>query len=243
MLSYKELIQLLLIVIVIGLPPYLVAVKTFKGQNPVIFAILSIIYWSGTIYTQQIIPFVLIIILLIKNIRDKRVQRDFRDTIQRERFTFKDFITISVVTILIRFPIGFINVFYVLVVDYLGFNIQQQEVVDIFVNSQSNLLNTFLILLVVIVAPLNEEFSMRHWLYGDMLSPRTGSIVAALISSSLFTLLHYNIAGIPTFFILGMYACYVYYRKGLWGAVTVHFTFNLSSVVLLMFTKHLLPLG
>ena len=243
MLSFKELIQLLLIVVVIGLPPYLIGLKMFQGLNPAILIGLSIVYWGGTIYTQQVVPFILILFILFQDGRNKRTMEDYEGLIQKERFRFKDFISISVLTILLRFPIGIINIIYVLIVEKIGINIQQQEVVDIFVNSQDNLLNTFLVLLVVMVAPLNEEFSMRHWLYGNMLSPKIGGILAAIISSSLFTLLHYTVAGIPTFFILGLFACYIYYRKGLWGAVTVHFTFNFSSMVLLMLVKHLIPIG
>ena len=53
MLSFKELIQLLLIVVVIGLPPYLIGLKMFQGLNPAILIGLSIVYWGGTIYTSR----------------------------------------------------------------------------------------------------------------------------------------------------------------------------------------------
>jgi membrane protease YdiL (CAAX protease family) len=243
MYSIKEVLQLLLIVIVIGLPPYLIALKTFRNLKLITIIILSIIYWGGTIYTQQVIPFILILILLIVNSRNKKIMEEYEPSIVNKKFTLKDFILIAGATILIRFPIGIINIFYVLLVDLIGINVQSQEVVDIFVNSQNNMLNILIILLVVIVAPLNEEFSMRYWLFGKVLSPRAGAIIAALISSGLFTLLHYNIAGVPTFFVLGLYACYIYYRKGFWGAVTVHFIFNLSSVLLLMLTKLIIPIA
>lgn len=241
--SIKEILQLILIVIVIGLPPYLIALKTFRNLKLIYIILLSIIYWSGTIYTQQILPFILIIIILIIDYRNNKLMEEYESIVENKTFTLRDFVIIAGITILIRFPIGIINIFYVLFVDLIGINVQSQQVVDIFVNSQNNMLNILIVLLVIIVAPINEEFSMRYWLFGKMLSPRTGTIIAALISSSLFTLLHYNIAGVPTFFILGLYACYVYQRKGLWGAVTVHFIFNLSSVLLLMLTKFLIPLA
>ena len=52
---------------------------------------------------------------------------DYEGLIQKERFRFKDFISISVLTILLRFPIGIINIIYVLIVEKIGINIQQQE--------------------------------------------------------------------------------------------------------------------
>ena len=99
MLSFKELIQLLLIVVVIGLPPYLIGLKMFQGLNPAILIGLSIVYWGGTIYTQQVVPFILILFILFQDRRNKGPWRIMR-LIQKERFRFKDFISISVLTIL-----------------------------------------------------------------------------------------------------------------------------------------------
>ena len=172
--------------------------------------------------------------------KNKKLEQIYESKIENQGFAFKDFVLIAGITILIRLPIGIINVFYVLLMDLIGINIQGQEVVDYFINSQNSILNIFIIFLVIVVAPLNEEFAIRHWLFGKVLSPRIGIKMAAVISSSLFTLLHYNIAGIPTFFLLGLYACYTYNRKGLWGAVSVHFIFNLSSMILLIGTKSLI---
>ncbi len=240
----REMMKLALIVIVIGLPPYLVALKVFEEDLSFnIKILLSIIYWAGAIYTQQVLPFILIIIILNKKYRSKDLSHEYSENESRSQFSFKDFLITSATTILIRFPIGIINIIYVFFLDSLGVKIQGQEVINIFVNSQNKLISLILMLLVVIVAPLNEEFSMRYWLFGKVLSPKVGIITGAIISSSLFTLLHYNIAGIPTFFILGLFACYIYYKKGLWGAVTVHFIFNLSSVIFLLMAKTLIPLA
>lgn len=232
-MSLIEWIQLLLIVIVIGLPPYLTALKTFGKLHPVVLIVVSIIYWVGTFYTQQLIPFLLILILLIKKYRDGKRYGQINFYRAKKPFRMKDFFPIILFTLLLRYPIGILNTFYVYILDILGINIQQQEVVDIFINSKDTLLNVLLFLLVVIVAPINEEFSLRHWFFGKLLSPRIGAILSAILSSILFTFLHYNITGVPTFFLLGLYACYVYTQRGFWGAVTVHFTFNLSSVLLL----------
>lgn len=241
-MSEIELIQLLLIVIVIGLPPYLSAIGMFKKLPPFVFAIASLVYWGGTLYTQQIVPFLLIIILLIKSHRDRKQQGEIQLYTSHQPFRVRDFFSTIVFTILIRYPIAIINVFYVYFINRLGIEMQQQEIIDVFVNSQNSVLNILLICLVVIVAPINEEFSMRHWFFGRVLSPTIGPIFAAIISSALFTLLHYNITGVPTFFLLGLYACYIYHRKGLWGAVTVHFTFNLTSILAVIWMKYFLPI-
>lgn len=236
----KEIVQLLLIVIVIGLPPYLIGLKTFKDLKTMYRILLSIIYWGGTIYTQQVFPFILIVILLIIHYKNKKQVGIQEESVGKESFTFKDFIIVAGATIVMRFPIAIINSLYVLLIDSIGISIEGQPVIDYFVHSQNNILNILIVFLVVIVAPLNEEFSMRHWLFGKTLSPLWGKKIAAVISSGIFTLLHYNIAGAPTFFLLGLYACYVYDKKGLWGAVSVHFVFNLSSMLLLLGVKSLL---
>lgn len=241
-MSAIELIQLLLIVMVIGFPPYLSAIGMFKKMPLFVFIIVSIIYWAGTLYTQQLVPFLLIIILLIKKYRDKKHRREIQLYTPHPTFGVKDFFSTVLLTILIRYPIGIVNTFYIYFIERLGMDIQQQEIVDVFVNSQNGVLNVLLICLVVIVAPINEEFSIRHWFFDRVLSPRIGVIFAAIISSMLFTLLHYNITGVPTFFLLGLYACYIYHRKGLWGAVTVHFTFNLTSILAVIWTKYFLSI-
>src|SRR5690554_4435620 len=240
----KEMMKLALIVIVIGLPPYLVALKAFQEELSFkIKILLSIIYWAGTFYTQQALPFILIIIILIKKYKNQKSSEEFLGEIQGEKkFSFKDFIIVAGATILIRFPIGIFNIIYIFILDLLGVKIQGQEVINIFVNSQNKLFSILLMLLVVVVAPLNEEFSMRHWLFGKILSPKIGIILGAIISSSLFTLLHYNVAGIPTFFIFGLFACYIYQKKGLWRAVTLHFIFTLSSIIFFFVAHSLIPL-
>ncbi|SJZ91486.1 CPBP family intramembrane glutamic endopeptidase [Garciella nitratireducens] len=232
-MSWIEWVQLLLIIIVIGFPPYLAALEIFRKLHPIIFILVSIIYWVGTAYTQQIVPFLLIVILLIKKQREQKKYGQINFYREKKIFHIKDFFSIILFTILLRYPIGILNAFYVYLLDILGISVQQQEIIDIFINSKNILLNVLLFLLVVIVAPINEEFSLRHYFFGKTLSKRVGPVFAALLSSVLFTLLHYNIAGIPTFFLLGLYACYVYTQKGFWGAVTVHFAFNLSSILFL----------
>lgn len=241
MMPIPELLKLLLIVVVIGLPPYLIALKIFKRLNPIILSLLSLVYWIGTFYTQQVAPFLLIVIILVEEyILSKKDTNIFAHKGYDEKFHLKDFFLILFFTLVIRFPLGVINYFFIIILDLLGIGIQQQEMVDIFVNSQEPLLNIFLLTLIVLMAPINEEFSMRYWLFDKVLSPKVGIILAAILSSTLFTILHYNIVGIPTFFGLGLFACYVYYKKGFWGAVTVHFTFNLSSAVMLMAVKNLM---
>ncbi|MCR1898720.1 CPBP family intramembrane metalloprotease [Irregularibacter muris] len=244
MVQGTELLKLLLIVIVIGLPPFLVALKTFREVNPIILGIMSIIYWAGTLYTQQVVPFILIMILIIKEYKNRKGDSgEFTRGQENKPYGIKDFFKIALFTLLLRFPLGIVNFVFMIILQNFGVNIQQQEVVDIFVSSNELLLNIFLFVLIVFMAPINEEFSMRHWLFHKVLTPKTGKIIAAILSSALFTLLHYNVVGIPTFFGLGLFACYIYHKRGFWGAITVHFIFNLSTVFLLMLTKFLIPLA
>jgi membrane protease YdiL (CAAX protease family) len=88
----------------------------------------------------------------------------------------------------------------------------------------------------VITAPVLEEFIFRHIIYRGF-SGKTGKIAAALISTILFTLLHYNLTGAVSFFAVGAYNCYLYEKYGYRAAVINHFVFNFSSTVLIIGLK------
>jgi membrane protease YdiL (CAAX protease family) len=88
--------------------------------------------------------------------------------------------------------------------------------------------------LVVVLAPFVEEYIFRYYIYDKLLLSRMPSLAAAIISSALFTMLHLNISGIPTFLGLGLYCTFVYERKGFYGAVITHMVSNLVTAAFLV---------
>jgi membrane protease YdiL (CAAX protease family) len=82
------------------------------------------------------------------------------------------------------------------------------------------------------------EFVFRNYLY-RIIKKRTGQVLSAIITSTLFAILHFNLAGIVSFFGLGIYNCYLYEKYGYRASVMNHFIFNLISVVFIIIFKAL----
>lgn len=81
--------------------------------------------------------------------------------------------------------------------------------------------------LAVILAPLCEEIVFRGFLFGGLKRKMSG-LVAALVSSSLFALLHgYSAVGILLVFVYGLVFCWLYARSGsLWPGILAHGLLN-----------------
>ena len=87
--------------------------------------------------------------------------------------------------------------------------------------------------LIVIGAPLSEEFVFRGAIFGGLL--RFGFWPAALVSGFLFALVHFNLGLIPAFTAVGVGMAYLYYSRGsLWDNIICHGMFNFTSYLLLI---------
>lgn len=83
-----------------------------------------------------------------------------------------------------------------------------------------------------ILAPVIEEVLMRGFLL-EGLSVNYGKMVALIISSTLFALLHFNLIQIVPSFICGLILGFLYFRTGsLFPCILAHAGYNLISYVL-----------
>jgi membrane protease YdiL (CAAX protease family) len=120
----------------------------------------------------------------------------------------------------------FFNFFYNI---YLIFkNIQPAfEASELFNNGASPWL---IFLTGIVIAPLVEEIFFRGFLYTG-LREKVGWISAALISSALFAVVHFQPISMPPIFLLGLVFAYLYERtKSIWPAVIMHFATNTLSL-------------
>jgi len=99
------------------------------------------------------------------------------------------------------------------------------------------LLLSNLFFVIVIFAPIVEEYVFRYYLYDKLFLARMPRVFAACLSAAIFTIAHYNLSGIPSFFGLALFCTRMYEKKGYFAAVTAHMVFNLGTVVLLMFVE------
>ena len=87
--------------------------------------------------------------------------------------------------------------------------------------------------MIVIGAPVSEEFLFRGFMFGGLL--RWGFWPAAALSSLLFTLLHFDPGSVIPFFCIGLAMCWLFRSRGtLWDSMIFHGLFNGTSLVILL---------
>ncbi len=205
----------------------------FRNMNIFAKLAIGILYWAFAFTSHEMVPFAGVLILLLRVHAWEENDYRIRDT-DIWHLGFRDSIFVAAGALVFKVGISLVNKLYVdILSSYSGLQIEPQEIVKEF-SSEDMVYKLLLFIMVVICAPFVEEYIFRYFLYDRLLLPRMPGLAAALISSALFTLLHLNISGIPTFFGLGLYCTYMYERKGFYGAVITHVVSNLVTAVLLM---------
>jgi membrane protease YdiL (CAAX protease family) len=110
---------------------------------------------------------------------------------------------------------------------------KQQEIV---LNFKSNLSKDKVLLLhVLIMAPVVEEIIFRGYIY-RILKTKIPIMFAIIISSTLFSLIHYNVLSFILLFVLSIFLTYIYERNGsIMCPIIIHSLFNLMMSVLIIY--------
>ena len=91
-----------------------------------------------------------------------------------------------------------------------------------------------IIISVLFIAPLTEEIVFRKFLYRSI-KKYLGAGMSAMVSSLLFSLVHFSISSFTVLFLLGLFFCYYYEKhKTICAPVWIHFNFNLFSTMLIL---------
>lgn len=205
----------------------------FKEYNIFIKFSIGIFYWTFAFVTHELVPFIGVILLLFRVHGKEEQDNQIRD-INIWHLGFRDALFAAGGALVFKVVISLLNKLYVdILSSYSGLQIEPQEIVGEFA-VEDLYYKLLLFCMVVIFAPFVEEYIFRYYIYDRLLLPRMPGLAAAVISSALFTLLHLNISGIPTFLGLGLYCTYMYEKKGFYGAVITHVVSNLVTAVLLM---------
>lgn len=232
LLLFEEFI-LIFTFLLINIPVFLSLYRyALKGLNPFARLAAGIFYWILAFLTNELAPFIGVLILIFTVHRKEPDEIQIRE-IDIWSIGFRDIAYVSFSAVAFKLVISQVNIIYVNLLErYFGLQATPQEIVEEFATGES-FYKILLFALVVIMAPLVEEYVFRYFLYDRLLLPRMPAIIAAIISSALFTLLHLNVSGIPTFFGLGLYCTFMYEKKGFYGAVITHIVSNLITMVLL----------
>lgn len=232
-LSYLEILKALSIIALLALPPWFVFRKYIKHRiGTPLRALMFIGYIGITLFTEQLMPFIMVIFIFIF----MKSYRDENDTLYYFRPLGNKKLEITLYALVFNFLARVITIlFNLLLIQIWHIEPKNQEIMDMFLKG-SWVTIIMLSALTVITAPVLEEFIFRHIIYGGF-SKRIGKPAAALISTILFTLLHYNLTGAVAFFAVGIYNCYLYEKHGYRAAVLNHFVFNFSSTSLIILLK------
>lgn len=224
--------------LIVNTPIYLQLYRVFlKDKKPFAIIILTILYWFGAIITENLIPFIAVLLLLYRyHLIGDEGENYIRD-INVWRFEKSSILNVAVMTLIVKTLLTIVNAIYISILDYfIKGEVQPQEIVTDFYESRL-WIKFILFFVIVIFAPFVEEYVFRYFLYDKIFLPRMPRAFAAFLSAVIFTIAHYNLSGIPSFFGLALFCTRMYEKKGYFAAVTVHMTFNLSTVVMLLFAQ------
>jgi membrane protease YdiL (CAAX protease family) len=90
------------------------------------------------------------------------------------------------------------------------------------------------VLVLVIAAPLTEEFMYRGFLLSALAKSKVGFWGAAIITDAVWTAMHASYqpwAALPAIFVLGLLVSFLLWRTGsLWTCIFAHMTVNAVTV-------------
>lgn len=232
---FYELFIYLLTFLLINVPIYITIEKRIMRHAALYKrGIFAVMYWAAAYYAYELAPFIGVLALIsLVHRKEELAYTGLRD-LDVWTFNAASLLPVAGLSVLFKLLISIVNEGYRLIlVNLLAIDPKPQEIVNEFMQGEL-LYKVILFLLAVILAPVVEEYVFRYFIYDKLLLPRMPAFSAAVISAGLFTLLHYNVAGVPTFFGLGLFCAYIYERYGFYGAVTAHGISNLVTAILLI---------
>ncbi|NMM63215.1 CPBP family intramembrane metalloprotease [Clostridium sp. P21] len=260
MIKYS-IIKNLLVFLFVYVPPLVIFIRFSRERNKskIVLFLIAIFYMILSVFTNNLLPFILTAIN-IKYLRDANrshnfykdqcslclSKHNFKETISsrlsndfiRFGFTRKKFNIVSAIksAAFSYMVIFMISIIEKIIISMFSVQVKDQEVVT----EMSNMpLNKFIILIpiIIIFAPVVEEFVFRWLIFEKIFIPRIGIYFSALISSVIFAFIHFNLKAFPLILWIGLYNCYLIEKKGYWYSVFNHFTFNLVTTMVLLAQK------
>lgn len=240
-------IQNVLVFIFLYIPPlvYFFTISLKRGINKFIIIIVSIIYLIFSINTQNILPFIVVIICIrylkinaILESADHRYKGEELSDYNRFNFSIKNFKIFKA----LKYAMGAYGaaiivgiIVNILLISY-NINLKEQEIVKDLMKISINKF-IYMIPIMIIFAPVVEEFTFRWLLFEKLFKPRLGIYLSAILSTLIFATVHFNLKSIPVLITIGLINCYLIEKKGYWYAVFTHLFFNSVNTFLMLFQK------
>lgn len=241
-------IEDILIFIFLYIPPLIFFAKYSKkrGVSNFLLIVICFFYLVLSVVTQNLLPFILVLINIryIRNIETIILDNENRDfgctsiDYLRYGFNIKNFkIVNAIVYSLKTYSVTIvINVVMMIILSASNINLKEQEIVSELMNVPLSKF-IYMIPILVIFAPIVEEFTFRWLLFEKIFRPRIGLYASAMLSSIMFALVHFNLRAFPVLISIGLINCYLIDGKGYWYAVFNHFVFNMVSTLYMLIQK------
>ncbi len=256
-----DTIKNLLVFLFIYIPPLVIFIKFFREKNKskILLILISLVYIILSVFTNNLLPFILVV-FDIKYLKDANKISDFSrcdNSVDSEKESFAKTISKKLSNDFVRFGFNirkfnilsgiklilfsYCMTIIILMVETVVFSkfkvqVKEQEVVTWMSNMP---LNRFIILIpiLIIFAPVLEEFVFRWLIFEKIFKPRIGIYLAAISSSMIFAFIHFNLKAFPVLIWIGLYNCYLIEKKGYWYSVFNHFIFNFVTTIVLLSQK------
>lgn len=153
-----------------------------------------------------------------------------------KKININDIVLLTAVVVGIKIVFALINIGYIYILEKLSIPIENQEIITQLFNTTPGWF-LYLSAIIIIFAPIAEEFCFRYFFYDKLCKNKfkVNKYISSILSAVLFSLLHANIAGALSFFMLGLILCYVYEKKGLFASIIIHAEFNAFAVISILF--------
>ncbi|MCI1944452.1 CPBP family intramembrane glutamic endopeptidase [Clostridium luticellarii] len=225
-----DIIKNILVFVIVYLPPLLVFARFWRQskRNSAVLILISVFYIALSIFTENFIPFIFVIINLWY----------IKHTDESYRFSFENFKIPEALKMVFIFYLAsfFISAVENVILSNFRVELKQQEIVTHMANMP---LEKFLIMIpiVIIFAPVLEEFVFRWLIFEKIFAKKVGIYLAAFLSSLLFAIIHFSLDAFPIILWIGLYNCYLMNKKGYWYAVFNHCVFNSITIAALLLQK------
>lgn len=252
----NNILKDILVFSIVFIPPLLIFAGFWKERKRSKWKliVISIFYVIATLFTQNFIPFIMVIIdismikqsLMFYDMRieigesngNKPISARCKDDFLRFNFSIKNFrISSAILNSVYSYIIVMIVTLLSNIIFYIyKLNPQQQDIVT----WMSKLgLWQFLIMVpvAVVFAPVLEEFVFRWLLFEKLIAPKIGVIFASMVSSLIFAVVHFNLNSFLILFCIGLFNCYLIHQKGFWYSVFNHAIFNFVTTFVLFLAK------
>ena len=250
-----QIIETVLVFVIVYMIPLMIFIKLSRRKkiSIIVIVIISIMYIVLSIFTENLFPFIFTIfnIALIKNYKieedivtnshindNNGNSHEFDEDYEKYKFSIKTFNLYDGLkySLLSYFLFILVIVLFQYIFSKLNIDLKQQEIVE---ETMSSTWSTFLIAIptIIIFAPVVEEFIFRWFLFEKIFKGRIGVVSSAIITSIMFSFVHFNIKAFPVLLALSLINCYLIHKKGYWYAVFNHSVFNSVTIITMIIQR------